>query len=534
MFGERSIVRTGRGRVAFFVEEDGNKRTMNHDTTLMSSIESALSELDKLDYTENGALGYKSTGHALLDLNFRAASYRDADPQNIIEDFAHAYAEDKLLALKWLFFARDVRGGMGERRLFRIILGYLAVTCPELVRKLIPLVAEFGRYDDLLLLLDTSCAEDTIRYIGERLADDTKNMQEGQPVSLLAKWLPSINTSSKEARRLGRKIAAGLNLSEKGYRKLLSPLRKYIDVVECKMSKREWSTIEYPHVPSRASLLYRNAFSRHDAERYNAYIESVRKGEAKINADVLFPHDIVCRYRGEVWGDPLRELDPVLEALWDNLPNTAEEGQRILVVRDGSGSMSVPFGSSAISALDCSTALAVYFAERMHGEFKGKFITFSRHPALIDLSDCQSLHDKLKRAYSEDDCSNTDIHAVFRLILKSAVANHLSQDALPTAILILSDMEFDGHRFVWDRALFDTISAEYEAQGYKLPRLVFWNLNSRTRVVPMTQNDLGVTLISGFSPHLAKMVMSAQLDPYRALVEILQSPRYSPLDSLFP
>lgn len=503
------------------------------ETTLMSSIETALRGLKGLSYTENGALGYKTTGHALLDLNFRAASYRNAEPQAVLTDFIRAFDEDKSLAVKWLFFARDVRGGMGERRLFRIILGYLAVTYPELTQKMIPFIAEFGRYDDLLPLTDSPCADAVIRYIGEQLAHDTDCMRAGQPISLLAKWLPSVNTSSQEARRLGRKLAAGLHLSEKQYRKLLASLRKYLDVVECKMCARAWEAIDYPRVPARASLLYRNAFSRHDAERYGAYIESVRRGKTKINADVLFPHDIVYRYCEETWNVTLKPFDPVLEALWDHLPNAVPEGQRILVVRDGSGSMTLPIGDSGVSALDCSTALAIYFAERMQGEFKDKFITFSRHPALVDLSACKSLHDKLKRTFSEQDCSNTDIHAVFKLILQSAIADHLSQDAMPTAILILSDMEFDGHSHVWNRSLFDAIASEYASYNLKLPKLIFWNLNSRTCVVPMTQNDLGVTLISGFSPHLTKMVMSAQLDPYRALVDILLSPRYSPLDSLF-
>ena len=497
----------------------------------MLSVESTLEKLKQMDYTENGALGYKSSGHALLDLNFRAASLRGAEESEICELFMAAFAEDELLALKWLFFARDIREGLGERKLFRVILKRLAQVRPVLVEKLIPLVQEYGRFDDLLPLLDSACSESVIAYIGATLEADAEKMKAGMPISLLAKWLPSVNTASQASRRMGRRIAAQLKLSERNYRKTLSGLRRYIDVTECKMSAGEWPLINYSRVPSRAALLYRAAFYRHDEDRYRDFISRVADGSAKMNAAALFPHDIVHQYVSGGWSVRPNDFSPELEALWANLPNTVSSEQRILVVRDGSGSMTTSIGNSSVSALDCSTALAIYFAEHMSGKFKDKFITFSRVPKLIDLSACTSLHDKLMLTYREDDCSNTDIHAVFRLILKSAVDHNISQEEMPSSILIISDMEFDGHSFTWEQPLFEAIAAEYEAQGYKLPKLIFWNLNSRTKIVPLTQNPLGVILVSGFSLHIAKMVMSAQLDPYKALVEILLSDRYSNISS---
>ena len=499
----------------------------------MGSVEAALGELNKVEHTENGALGYKTTQSALLDLNFKTASYRSAEAEEIVTDFAKALEEDRLLALKWLFFARDIRGGLGERRLFRIVLRYLGETQSALAIRLLPMVAEYGRYDDMMLLLDTPCHGAVISQIKETLTADIKGMQREESVSLLAKWLPSINTTSTETRKIGRRIASELNLSEKEYRKLLSSLRRYIDVVERKMSGKEWGEIDYAKVPSRASMIYREAFRRHDEERYAKYVASVQKGEAKINAGTLYPHDIVHQYGNvEVRDSAPARLSPTLEALWSNLPNTIQDDQRMLVVRDGSGSMLAPIGNTGITAMDCSTALAIYFAERMSGEFRGKFITFSSHPKLVDISHCESLRDKLERTYQEDECSNTNIRAVFQLILKVAVEREMPQQDMPGAILILSDMEFDGHYFVWDRALFEVISAEYEKSGYKLPKLIFWNLASRTKVIPLTQNELGVIFVSGFSVHLAGMVMSAQLDPYKALVEILNSERYAPVEEI--
>lgn len=511
--------------------QHGDKK-MKTNNTLMDAVETALGDLNKLGYTENGALGYKTTGCALLDLNFRVASFRSAPEEEIVNCFMKAYEEEKLLAIKWLFFSRDIRGGLGERRLFRTVLRHLAEEQPELVKKLLPLVAEYGRFDDLLLLLKTACSEEVVFLIRMQVEADAKNMQKEKPISLLGKWLPSINTSSRETQQLGRRIAAGLGLTERDYRKMLSRFRKYIDVVERKMSGKQWGEIEYPRVPSRAALLYKDAFTRHDGERYGSYIKSVLKGEAKINAATLFPQDIVHQYGGQSWGNALKPLMPEVEALWKNLPNTIPNEQRILVVRDGSGSMTCSIGKTSISALDCSTALAIYFAERMSGEFKDKFITFSHRPQLVDISACATLHDKLARVYREDDCSNTDIHAVFRLILKAAVDKKLTQADMPTSILILSDMEFDGHQFDWDRTLFESISAEYAAQGFKLPKLIFWNLNSRTKIVPLTQNEFGVILVSGFSPLLSKMVLSVQLDPFRALVEVLNSARYKPIEDV--
>lgn len=482
---------------------------------------------DKYNYsmTENGALGYRTTTHPLLDLNFAVSSLRSASEDKIAQMFRSAFVDDPEIAVKWLFYARDVRGGLGERRLFRIILEDLAQTYPEVAKRILTLVPIYGRYDDLWELLDSELSDQVIELIAECLKTDEAMMELGKPITLLAKWLPSTNAGTK-ARDLAIKISSSMRLTENQYRRKLSKLRKYLDIVESKMCAGDWSEIDYSRVPSRAALIYKNAFAKHDEARYNEYLESVASGESKINAGALFPHDIVNKY---VVGDQVNiPKDATLEELWKALPTVDLSGKRVLVVRDGSWSMTNKAGgpNSKVSCLTICTALTIYFAERIDGEFHDKFITFSSHPQLIDLAGANNLHDKLVKCYSHTDCSNTDINAVFQLILTTAVDAGMKQEDLPENILILSDMEFDGRSFHWSERLFDSIAKDYESAGYKLPRLIFWNLNSRTETIPMIHNEMGLVLTSGFSQNSAKMIMSMELDPMKALLDILNSERY--------
>lgn len=483
--------------------------------------------------TENWATGYKTSGHALLDINYKASSLRNCSEDQIIDLFWDAFYEDKLLALKWLFFLRDARGGMGERRSFRVILKNLATYFPTITRELMSLVPEYGRYDDLWELLDTDLRYSLIDYIEKRLKLDCDLMKAGSNVSLLAKWLPSATTSSKESRKYASMIYHDLNMSKTEYRKLLKKLRDYIDVVESKMSRNEWSDIEYSHVPSKANIVYRNAFMRHDAERRTEYLESLQKGETKINSSVNYPHDIVHAYDVNVpyrwrsgFNDTKTEVDETLEQLWKSLPDYGSLDDGTIVVADGSGSMTVRIGNSKVEALEVANALAIYFSERLTGEFKDKYITFSRNPQLVDLSSCSTLKDKISEALRHDEVANTNIYRVFKLILNVAIKNKYGQDDMPKSILILSDMEFDYGCEGRDESLFEKISKEYEEHGYKLPRIVFWNLCSRTGTIPIQENDLGVALVSGFSPAIIDMVLSGKLDPYECLVEKLNSDRY--------
>ena len=518
----------------------------------MNALKSTLNNEMNVSVTENGAVGYRTSGKELLDLNFAVASLRSLSDEEVARRFRKAFCEDKVLAMKWLFYARDARQGLGERRLFRVVLADLVHSNPEMVIPVINLIPEYGRYDDLWCLLDNDkSAQVVYGIVDAQLRQDLKNMAANKPISLLAKWMPSINASSAKTKAYGKKLSNMLFVSERYYRKTLSKLRKYLDVVEVKMSEKNWSEIKYEAVPSRANLIYNSAFLRNDEERRREYLGRLEKGETKINASTLFPHDIVHKYTVGGWySSRLKSRDATIEALWKALPDMVKGCGNTIVVADGSGSMTCQVDrKSSVTALEVANALAIYFAEHSSGQFKDKYITFSENPQFVDFSHCKSLHDKLQTAYSHNEVANTNIEKVFDLILTSAVNNHMSQEDLPANILIISDMEFDScatcgenarrgyysysytPRSVPSQRLFEVIAQRYAAYGYKMPRLVFWNVNSRTGTIPVKENELGVALVSGFSVNVAKMVMSGKLDPFECLLETLNSERYAPVET---
>ena len=500
------------------------------------ALHSTLNNEFNYSTTENGALGYRTTGTSLLDLNFAVASLRKATPDEIAKRFMAAFFEDKLTAMKWMFYARDIRYGMGERRLFRSIMAYMAINNPEYIAPVIELVPEYGRYDDLWCLLDTELAHRVLDFVRLQLRQDISDMHEGLNISLLAKWMPSGNASSALTKHFAKIIRNGLEMSNRTYRVTLSEMRRYLRVVEQKMSKRQWSEIDYEAVPSRANLLYNKAFLRNDEVRRREFLEQLTKGEAKINAGTLFPHDIVHKYTG---GGAYRiePHDATLEELWRALPNNADGMENTIVVADGSGSMTVNVGGS-VSALDVANALAIYFAERSSGQFRNKYITFSTRPQFVDFSNGKTLREKIQIALQHSEIADTNIEAVFDLILTTAQRERMSQSDLPKNILIISDMEFNScvtggssayGRYSYggpDARLFEAFKQRYAQAGYQLPRLVFWNVASRTGTIPVKENDLGVALVSGFSTNVAKMVMSGKTDPYECLLETLNGERY--------
>lgn len=506
----------------------------------MEAMKSVIDDTYNVSITENGALGYATTNKPLLDMNFKVSSYRQKNALDICDDFYAAFAVDKVLAMQWLFYARDCRGGLGERRLFREILINLSWRVPEMVCSLIKFVPEYGRYDDLWVFLNDGhplVKERVLEFVREQLSIDIASSLNNEPISLLAKWLPSANASSYTTKRNAAIIRKALGVSEKRYRKTLSALRKYTNVVECKMSAKDWGNIDYEAVPSKANLIYSSAFLRNDEERRREFLGALQKGEKKINASTLFPHDIVNKYSGGLWPNPYKHKEnPALEALWKALPNTVNGNNNTIVVADGSGSMTSRVSKdSNVTALDVANALAIYFSERSSGQFKDKYITFSNTPQFVDLSTANSLYEKLAITSRHTEVANTNIEAIFNLILDTAVRGHMSQNDLPKNILIISDMEFDqcarcesGYAYR-DTRLFENIAQQYAKAGYQMPRLVFWNVCSRTATIPIKENTLGVALVSGFSVNTVKMVTSNKTDPYECLLETLNSPRYLPI-----
>lgn len=406
--------------------------------------------------------------------------------------------------------------------------------------KLLKLIPEFTRWDNLVVLLDTSLCDEAVAIIKEQLNNDMYQMGRKNAISLCAKWMPSANASSNETRRLAKVLISKLGMIERQYRKMLAALRSYTNVVEVKMSNREWAGIDYSAVPSRANLVYNNAFLRNDEKRRREFLGRLEKGETKINAGVLFPHDIVHKYMERAgWSMKIKAVDTALEEMWKALPDYVKENGNTICVADGSGSMTSTVGGTNISCLDVANALAIYFAERCSGQFKNKYITFSENPQLVDLSSGKTLRDKLGIALTHDECANTNIEAVFDLILQTAIRTKMKQADLPTNILILSDMEFDScavgsrggyGRTKFNQKLFSVIAKRYADHGYKLPRLVFWNICSRTGTIPVKENELGVALVSGFSPSIVKMVLSNSTDPFECLLEQLNSERYAPVE----
>ena len=335
-------------------------------------------------------------------------------------------------------------------------------------------------------------------------------------------------------------------MMEKQYRKRLSYLRAKLDIVETKMSANKWGKIAYESVPSKANLIYKNAFMRHDETRRTEYLDSIEKGEAKINSSALFPYEIVAKYSGYN-----SRLDQTVEQLWKALPDyTSGKGENMLCVIDGSGSMETRIGNTNFTCEDVAISLGVYFSEKMPGQFHDKYITFSENPKLVDLGTCKSLYEKVYEASRHNECQNTNIYKTFRLILDTAKNHGLKQEEMPKNILIISDMEFDGavdlgasgENDFWNgepfneafddsfKTLFEKIGDEYHQAGYELPKLVFWNICSRTGAVPLQQNKNGVILVSGFNPTIASMVFSQKNDPYEVLLEKLNSTRYEAVE----
>lgn len=501
-------------------------------------------EIPNVSVTENGAVGYQTTGTALLDLNFKLSSMRNWDDGKIWTEFLAAYNENPILSVIWMFFARDARGGCGERHTFRVIFQHFAYESPDLAIKLLPLIPEYGRWDDLIDIMcgDIPCKVRDAAFVIVRhqLTRDLDNMSAGKPISLMAKWMPSNVTSSKETVRKAELIRVQLGMTPKKYRRTFADLRRYLDVTEQKMSANNWGDINYEAVSSKAGMLYRDAFMRHDPNRYGRYLEDVRDGKAKMNASVVFPYEIVHAYINyDNWDTDIRDYDETLELKWKNLPNTVEDSGGTLVVVDGSGSMSTSVGNTNVTCHDVARSLGIYFAERLTGAFKNSFITFSANPKLIRFNGAETLRSKLEILVREDDCSNTNIEKTFDLILRTATENHMKQEDMPKNILIVSDMEFDActrdYGYNWSytstfsKPLFDEIADRWESAGYKLPRLVFWNVCSRSETIPVRENELGVALVSGFSPNIAGMVMSGDLDPWKLLVDQLSSDRYLPV-----
>jgi hypothetical protein len=434
--------------------------------------------------TANGALTNSTSLDYCLDMFFLAGASRNLSPTDIVTIFERAYAQEPQLAVKILFWARDARGGAGEKRFFQICMKHIEKTYTDIYDQIAIHIPEYGYYKDIFVIEKPN--KNNLNWLMYQL-------EESPNKNLLAKWFP----------RKGPWFSAMhkyLKLTPKEFRKKLVAMTK---VVETQMCNREWSSVDYASVPSIAMNRYRKAFYKHDEQRIAQYITNVLEGKAKINASVLFPHQL---YQAVMTGQ-----DPkAVEAQWYSLPDyMADSTERILPVCDVSGSMDgLP--------MDVSVSLGVYISERNKGIFKDAFITFSESPEMQYLHG--SFSQRLRQLNSAPWGMNTNLEAVFNLILKSAMRDNLPATEMPTKILIISDMEFDeathgGHTNL------DNIRAWYNRVGYAMPEIIFWNVNGRMGNSPATIQDSGVGLVSGFSPSILKSILAGKVYSPRQLME---------------
>lgn len=469
-------------------------------------------------YTENGAVTHRTSGKDCLDLFAAIGALRRADDQNICSRFLKAYAENPDLAMKILFYARDVRGGLGERRVFRSILTWLASNEKSSVVRNLPYIAEYGRWDDVLVLLKTPCRKEALALLEEQFREDLAALEDGGNISLLGKWLPSVNASNQETVVMAKMIAKSFGLSDRDYRKALTGLRARIRIIENNLREKDY-TFDYSKQPSKAMFKYRKAFLRNDGERYAAFMDKADRGEAKLHTGTLMPYELVERAY-----DCSEEERRSLDVTWRTLEDFTTD-ENALVAADGSGSM---YWGSKPTPAAVAQSLAIYFAEHNKGKFHNHFLTFSMTPQLVEIKG-KDFVEKVRYCRTFDECANTNLEAVFDLILQAAAENHVPRAEMPAKLYIISDMEFDHCVKNSSMTNFENAKASYAAAGYKLPDLVFWNVDSRHEQQPVKENDRGVALVSGNSPRIFSMVMDGELNPYDFMLSVIDTERYAPI-----
>ena len=460
--------------------------------------------------TENGAYAYDSTGGGAL-LNFFAVvgGMRKRDETDIVKMYHAARNEDKDLADKIVLYARDIRGvGLGERRIGRILLKTLAYIDYSKVERNFQIFVMNGRFDDLYVLEGTPAETAMWQFMKDTLLKDAKAMKEGRPISLAAKWMKSINTSSAESKRLAKKFCTIAGLSEKTYRKTLAALRKYTNVVEVKMSANQWETINFEEVPSLAMKKYSTAFGKHCPNAFTGYKNAVANGEAKINAKTLYPYDITYQF---MYGGESKADKEILEAQWKALPNYFKEGRNVICCADVSGSMNgMPMAASV--------GLAMYCAKYNTGAYNGYYMTFTDTPKFLKLDENQSLEENIHKALDHVGF-NTNLDGMLKEIYRVAT---MENDA-PEALLIVSDCEID--RFLSKNNCEDIVQKwvkKYHEVGLECPKIIFWNCESRQNTYLARHNNPYVGFVSGVSAGtFANLSQLIDLTPYESMKAIL-------------
>ena len=493
----------------------------------MNSFMNNLTNATNYTLTENGALSHHTSTSGIMDLFALGAAYRRRSEDDCVLLFKNAFKEDQTLALRCLFYLADCRGGQGERRFFRVCYKWLANNYPAVANKNLNLISEYRRWDDLIYAtVDTPVRANMLDIVKHQLALDV----DCKTPSLLAKWLPSENASSRETKRVAEIIRNHLGMTHKEYRKTLSILRARINVLERLMSSNQWDKIEFDKIPSKAGLVYRNAFARRDiiAKKYETF---AKDKTTKVNADTLYPYEIVgeaikyCSYsywdRSKITADATQRA--MLDKYWENQKDVlGGKPFNAICVCDTSGSMR---GSNKMAPINVAIGLSMYCAERAGGPFKDHYISFSSRPQLIKVEGVDFI-DKVNRIYQTNLCEDTNLEATFKLL--KSIALKSNPEDIPEQIIVISDMEVNAMTTeCWNKDQLVTgmeaIRQEWERDGLKFPKLVYWNVESR-------QNnflDLGpnVSYISGASPSFFEMLLTGKTG-WDLLIETICADRY--------
>lgn len=504
----------------------------------MNTLLNGMKDATNYTLTENGGVTHKTTRSDLLDMFAMGAAMRNRSDEDVILMFRKAFEENPLYALKCLFYIRDVRGGQGERRFFRVVIKDMASyskATKEAIARNMKYVPEFGRWDDLYAFIDTPLQNDALAIMKHQLALDV----ECKTPSLLAKWMKSENASSEETARLGTITRKYLNMSHKEYRKTLSVLRTRINIVEKLMSENRWDEIEFDKIPSKAGLIYKNAFARRDIIK--AKYEKFAKDETtKVNAGTLYPYEVVKKaidlMRPQSYSRQQVAMDNVdrlmINKYWENLTDYFNGAKlNALAMVDTSGSM---MGTP----MNVAVSLGLYCAEKAGGPFANHYISFSSRPQLIECIGTDFC-DKVDRIVSTNLCENTNIEGAFDMLLSTAIANRVKQSDLPEYIIVISDMEFDSAtgNYSWSRhntsqinsrnaeTVMEGIERKWNQNGYVMPKLIFWNVDARQNNIPMLGNDY-VSYVSGFSPSIFQSILTGKTG-YDLMLETLDKERYS-------
>ena len=442
--------------------------------------------------TANGMLARKSTASACVDLFYKIGASRGKD---ITKDFVAAFVENKEVALRIAQWARDARGGSGEREIFRQILKYLDKHDPEAATSLLRKVPEIGRWDDIFVV------EKTKPFAFSMLGDALREKN-----GLAAKWTPRKGELAVEIRNF-------FGMSPKFYRKSLVEMTK---VVETQMCAKEWDTINFSHVPSVASARYKKAFYKNATEAYSAYVAALVKGtdpKVKVNAGAVFPYDVLKGVIGSYGANFNATQLALVEKQWEAMENFIGDAN-VLALVDVSGSMSTPAGGyasqSKTTCMDVAISLGLYVADKNKGKFKDTFLTFSGTPELLHLKG--SIVQKCQQMASSNWGMNTDLVKAMKKILDTAVKGGVPQEEMPEMLLIMSDMQFDQCAKFDDSAM-KSIERQFTAAGYEIPKIVFWNLNASDNV-PVKYDTRGVALVSGFSPAIMTAVLGGDTEKF--------------------